>query len=76
MTEEFIDILKSVNPMVMEGDGLSLVADNIIDSLDVINIVVKMEEKYNIKFESDDISVENFASVKSIWDLIQRLKGA
>lgn len=74
MTQEFIDILKSINPMIFEGNYTNLITDCIIDSLDVMNIMIKMEDEYNIEFSAEDLSMENFKSVQSIWNVVQSLK--
>jgi len=75
MTHEFIDLLKSINPMITESSDANLVRSGVIDSLDIMSIVAKLEEKYGIEIDGDDISIDNFASLQSIWDVVQKSIG-
>jgi acyl carrier protein len=75
MTEKFTDVLMSINPMIYEENSTHLIHDGVIDSLDVINIISKLEEEFDIKFSYEDISAENFKSLQSIWLLVKKLTG-
>lgn len=70
MNEKFKDILNSVKPEILEESSSDLVEDGIIDSLDIMTIISKCEEAFEIDFDPDDILPENFASPEAIWRLI------
>jgi acyl carrier protein len=72
MSPEFIEILTSVNAEIFDDPNADLVEEDIIDSLDVMNIVVLLEEAYGIDFDPDDVSPENFASAETIWNVLQK----
>jgi len=72
MTEKFIEIINSVKPDVFENPGADLIEEGILDSLDVMSILTTLEGEYNIDFDPDDISPENFASAETIWALIEK----
>jgi len=74
MTNEFISALNSVNPQITTQESENLIKDGIIDSLDVMKVVVKLAETYGIEFKTDDISTENFSSVQSMWNIVERIK--
>jgi acyl carrier protein len=74
MTQGFIDALKSTKPVIFDKENVHLIDNGVIDSLDVVNIIAKLEETYNIKFDGKDITSENFASVNSIWALTELYK--
>jgi acyl carrier protein len=43
-----------------------LLADGIIDSLGITELIAFLEEKYAIKVDDDDIDAENFRSIDAI----------
>ncbi|MBL4890491.1 MAG: hypothetical protein JKX91_01425 [Rhizobiaceae bacterium] len=47
------------------GDDLNLFASGIIDSFSLINFVVALEKKYNIKIPDSDATPDNLGSVLS-----------
>jgi acyl carrier protein len=52
-----------------------LLADGIIDSLGITELIAFLEEKYAIKVDDDDIDAENFRSIDGIAAFVDR-KGA
>jgi len=72
MNEKFKEILNSVKPEILEEKDCDLVEDGIIDSLDIMTIISKCEEAFEIDFDPDDVMPENFASPETIWNLIEK----
>lgn len=54
------------------GDDDSLIDDHGIDSVQVLEIVVGLEEEYGISFEDEDFDIEVFKTVKSIADFVRQ----
>jgi acyl carrier protein len=52
-----------------------LLAEGIIDSLGITELITFLEGKYGIEILDDDIDVENFRSIESIVTFVER-KGA
>ena len=69
--EELIELLKKTLPTAKFADGDRLISSGKVDSLGVITIVMAISEEYGISLDPDDISVQNFDSVESIWKLIR-----
>jgi len=72
MSPEFIEILTSVNAEIFDDPNADLIDEGILDSLDVMNLVVVLEQSYGIDFDPDDVSPENFASAETIWAVVQK----
>ncbi len=53
------------------GDEDSLTDDHGIDSVQLLEIVVGLEEEFGISFEDEDFDIEIFKSVKSIADCVR-----
>ena len=73
--ERLIELLKNTMPTVNFGDGKNLISGGIIDSLGVITIVMTISEEYGISLDPEDISIANFDSIESIWELIVKKQG-
>ena len=52
-----------------------LIENGIIDSMGVIELVTHVSEKYQIEFSGDDMTEENFGTVRAFAKLIQTLVG-
>jgi len=53
------------------GDEDDLMDKHGIDSVQVLEIVVGLEEEYGVSFEDEDFDIEVFKSVKSIADFVR-----
>ena len=62
-------IRKEIEPHL---DETNLVTNGLIDSLDIMNLIVKLEEKFNIAIDPEDVIAENFDSVAAIVALVER----
>jgi acyl carrier protein len=76
MTQQFIEILNRVKPDILENPGVDLVEDGILDSLDIMRLVVALEDGLGVEFEPDDVRSENFASPEAVWAVIQKYQSA
>jgi acyl carrier protein len=54
------------------GDDENLMESYEIDSVNLFEIVVGLEEVFEISFEDDDFSVELFATVNSLAEFLDR----
>ena len=53
------------------GDEDNLMEDHGIDSVQVLEIVVGLEEDYGVSFEDEDFDIEVFQTVKSIASFVR-----
>jgi acyl carrier protein len=71
-TAAFLRTIQKPNkPIDSMGRQDNLVASGLIDSLAIIQIVVHLENAYNIDFAAIGIDAERFATIDSILDLIE-----
>ncbi|HCA45972.1 MAG TPA: hypothetical protein DEP45_01075 [Armatimonadetes bacterium] len=54
------------------GDDENLMENYGIDSVNLFEIVVGLEEQFEISFEDEDFSVDLFANVNSLADFVER----
>lgn len=60
---------KGVNQLSETDD---LVESDIMDSLGIMKLILFLENNYSVKISDDDLTLENFSSVDSIYSLVQR----
>lgn len=80
-------IEEDIKKIIIDTVGLNLTVDDIndddfllsgglnLDSVAIIEIIVSIEEAFDIVFADEDVSVELFSSVKNIADKIRQKKG-
>ena len=72
--EELLDILKGLKPGVDFENEKNLIDDRILDSLDVMNLTVELNDEFDIEITPLDILPENFQSIEAMYALITRLQ--
>lgn len=72
--EELLTILNKVKAGVDYRSEKKLVADGLLDSLDVMTIVTELCDEFDVDILPTDIVPENFESAEAMWALIVRLQ--
>lgn len=72
--EQLLDVLKGMKPGVDFEKEDNLIEDRILDSLDVMNLSVELNDEFDIEITPLDILPENFKSVSAMYTLITRLQ--
>lgn len=73
MKEKLIQILNEVRPDIDYSDDMKLVDDGILDSFDIVNLILEIEEELDIKIGVEDILPENFNNLDDLELLIEEL---
>ena len=74
MDEKFKSILNGVNKKILVSKDMDLVEDGIIDSLQIMILVSKLEAAYSCYIAPKDIVQDNFESVEAIWKMVERCR--
>lgn len=69
--EKVIECVKEMTYLEEISEENNLKNDLGIDSVDTIDLIMALENKFEIEFNDSDISLENFRYVKNIIDLIE-----
>ena len=72
--DELLEILKEEKPEVDFSAEKKLIDNGILDSFDVVQLVMKLNEEFDIEIGAEEIVPENFNSAESLWAMIQRLQ--
>lgn len=72
--EELIKILEDIKPGIDFNKEENLIEDEILDSFDIVNLVSRLDDEFDVKITPADLVPENFKSAQSIYNLIQQLQ--
>ena len=72
--EQLIAVLKTVRPDVDFANEKKLIDDGILDSFDIIQTVMELNEAFDVEINVDDLEPDNFNTIEAMWELIQKLK--
>lgn len=71
--EKLIELLKEIKDDVNYENCTDLVDGHYLSSFEIIQIILLLDEEYDVEVPPAMIVPENFNSVNAIWNLIQRL---
>lgn len=71
--QDFLTTLSNQNIPVNDDD--SLLTSKMLDSLKIAELIVFLEDTFNVAFENDDLTPDNLDSINAIMRLLER-KGA
>lgn len=73
MKEKIIKILEEITEKTIEDASCDLVAADILDSFDIVELVVELEEAFEVVIDVEMVTPENFRTVDSIIKLMESL---
>mgnify|MGYP003966459897 CR=1 FL=1 len=68
--EKIIEYIESKNNGITINPDTDLFLNGILDSLGIIALVTLISDEYYIKFDANDLALENFKNIDSIFLLI------
>ena len=71
--EKLLALLKERFPEIDFAKETELVDSGLLDSVDVVNIIADLEEKFGTEIPMEYIDSENFNSVNNIWKMLEEL---
>lgn len=73
MKEKIIKILTDLRPEFdFTDESLNFIEEGMLDSFDVVSLVDTLDTEFDIVIEGIDILPENFSSIDSIMELLER----
>ncbi|RHR51857.1 acyl carrier protein [Clostridium sp. AF18-27] len=68
--EQIYEILSNLRPEFDYHTSQDYIADNLLDSFDIVSLVSELEERYGIFIDALDILPENFKNASAIADVV------
>ncbi len=73
MKEKIMKVLESFNEEIVEDTARNLFDAEILDSFGIVELVVELEDAFNIVIDVDLVTPENFGTADSIVKLVESL---
>lgn len=73
--ETILAMLSEIRPEFRFEESENFIEDGMLDSFDIISLVSMLEERYGIRIDGLDIVPENFFTVGSIMELVEKSGG-
>ena len=74
MKEQLLQLLKETRPDIDFEKEKKLIDDSLLDSFDIIQIVMEMNETFDIEIQVEDLEPDNFNSIEGMMELIAKLQ--
>ena len=72
--KELLELLKKVRSDIDFEHETSMVTDELLESMDIMMIVTKLEEHYDITIDLETLVPENFESLESIFNMVNSIR--
>ena len=72
--ETIIEIIKGIKPAASIDENTKLIEEKVLDSLAMISLVAELSDEFDVDITAQDIVPENFATVKTIAAMLERLE--
>lgn len=70
--DELLKLLHEIQPNVDFENESDLLESGLLDSFSVVMIIDAICQHYNIELSADDIDPDNFQSIQTIWDMVEK----
>ena len=67
-----LDILKDLHPQNDYLNSKDFLSEGLLDSLDIIVLVERIENSFGIRFDVMDLVPENFRNIEAIENLVNK----
>lgn len=72
--DKVIEILNDIKSGIDYKTESALVDNSVLDSFDIVQLVTRLNDEFDIEIDSDEIIPANFNSADAIWKMVQRLQ--
>ncbi len=72
--DELKELLQEKYPAIDFDNEKALVSGGLLDSLQVVELIAELEDKFDIEVTMEYIQPSYFESVETIWEMIEELQ--
>lgn len=72
MKDQILNILNGIRPEFDFTESSDFIEDGMLDSFDIVTLVTELEDKFSISIDGEDITPENFATIETIINLVNK----
>ena len=71
--ERVLEAICEVNDEVMDNQDKDLLLNGIIDSFEIVEIMVELEDVFNIEIDAECATPDNFRTIDNIVELVESI---
>ena len=71
--EQLLDILRELHPETDFETETRLVDGGVLASFDIVMLITRIEEEFDVVIPAKDIVPKNFNSAQALWALIRKI---
>jgi len=71
--DEIINLIGEIKPYCTISPETNLIVDGVLDSMEIIVLISMLEGHFDITIPDDSVIVENFSTVDSIYNMINKI---
>ena len=72
--DKLLEILGEIRPDIDFINEKNLINDGVLDSFDIIQVVIALNEAYNIDINVEDLESDNFNTADAMLQLVEKLQ--
>lgn len=72
--DKLLEILGEIRPDIDFINEKNLINDGVLDSFDIIQVVIALNEAYNIDINVEDFEPDNFNTADAMLQLVEKLQ--
>ncbi len=72
--DKLLEILGEIRPDIDFINEKNLINDGVLDSFDIIQVVIALNEAYNIDINVEDLEPDNFNTADAMLQLVEKLQ--
>lgn len=73
MREKVLEVLCQINPKIANQINVDLLETGLINSFEIVNVVLELEEVFHIEIDPELINPDNFRNVDAITSMVEHL---
>lgn len=70
MKNKIIELLTEIRPEFDFSASSNFIEEGMLDSFDIVSLVVSLDDEFTISINGTDILPENFSNVNTIYELL------
>lgn len=70
MKNKIIELLTEIRPEFDFSASSNFIEEGMLDSFDIVSLVVSLDDEFTVSINGTDILSENFSSVNAIYELL------
>ena len=72
--DKLLEILGEIRPDIDFINEKNLINDGVLNSFDIIQVVIALNEAYNIDINVEDLEPDNFNTADAMLQLVEKLQ--